>query len=73
MICRTIITMAHELGKEVIAEGVETQAQADFLAEHNCDYVQGYFYSHPLPYNEFFEFIEQQDFHTMRRKALEII
>ena len=73
MICRTIIQMAHALGKEAIAEGVETKEQADFLAEHNCDYVQGYFYSRPLPQTEFLEFIEQQDFHTMRRKALEIV
>jgi diguanylate cyclase (GGDEF)-like protein len=73
MICRTIITMAHELGKEAMAEGVETQEQADFLAANNCDYVQGYFYSLPLPHKEFVEFIEQQDFHTMRRKALEIV
>jgi diguanylate cyclase (GGDEF)-like protein len=73
MICRTIITMAHELGKEAMAEGVETQEQADFLAANNCDYVQGYFYSLPLPHKEFMEFIDQQDFHTMRRKALEIV
>ena len=72
-ICRTIIKMAHELGKKAIAEGVETQEQADFLAESGCDCVQGYFYSHPLPQKEFLEFVEKQDFHTQRRKALEII
>ena len=71
-ICRTIITMAHELGKEAIAEGVETRAQLDFLSEHGCDFVQGFFYSKPLPNLEFVEFIEKQDFHTQRRKALEI-
>jgi diguanylate cyclase (GGDEF)-like protein len=72
-ICRTIIKMAHELGKEAIAEGVENREQADFLLENNCDSVQGYFYSHPLPQEEFLEFVEKQDFHTMRRKALEIV
>ena len=72
-ICRTIIKMAHELGKKAIAEGVETQEQADFLRENGCDCVQGYFYSHPLPQNEFLEFVEKQDFHTQRRKALEIV
>jgi diguanylate cyclase (GGDEF)-like protein len=72
-ICRTIIKMAHELGKEAIAEGVETREQADFLIENRCDSVQGYFYSYPLPQQDFFEFIEKQDFHTMRRKALEIV
>lgn len=48
-ICRTIIKMAHELGKESIAEGVETLEQADFLAANGCDSVQGFFYSYPLP------------------------
>jgi diguanylate cyclase (GGDEF)-like protein len=72
-ICRTIIKMAHELGKKVIAEGVESREQADFLSKNGCDYVQGYFYSHPLPQDEFHEFVEKQDFHTQRRKALEIV
>ncbi len=72
-ICRTIIKMAHELGKKAIAEGVENREQADFLIENGCNYVQGYFYSHPLPQQEFLEFVEKQDFHTQRRKALEIV
>jgi diguanylate cyclase (GGDEF)-like protein len=72
-ICRTIIKMAHELGKKAIAEGVESREQADFLIDNDCDFVQGYFYSHPLPQDEFLEFVEKQDFHTQRRKALEII
>jgi diguanylate cyclase (GGDEF)-like protein len=72
-ICRTIIKMAHELGKQAIAEGVETREQADFLVENGCDSVQGYFYSYPLPHEEFVEFVEKQDFHTQRRKALEIV
>jgi diguanylate cyclase (GGDEF)-like protein len=72
-ICRTIIKMAHELGKQAIAEGVETREQADFLIENGCDSVQGYFYSYPLPHEEFVEFVEKQDFHTQRRKALEIV
>jgi diguanylate cyclase (GGDEF)-like protein len=72
-ICRTIIKMASELGKKSIAEGVETREQADFLIENGCDFVQGYFYSHPLPQDEFQAFVEKQDFHTQRRKALEIV
>ena len=72
-ICRTIIKMAHELGKKAIAEGVESQHQADFLLENGCDSVQGYFYSYPLPQEEFLQFVENQDFHTQRRKALEIV
>ena len=72
-ICRTIIKMAHELGKKAIAEGVETGEQVDFLKTNKCDFVQGFFYSAPLANNDFVLFIEKQDFHTQRRKALEIV
>jgi sensor c-di-GMP phosphodiesterase-like protein len=72
-ICRTIIKMAHELGKKAIAEGVEERCQVDFLKKHQCDYVQGFFYSKPLTMEDFLGFIEKQDFHTQRRKALEIV
>jgi len=72
-ICRTIIKMAHELGKEATAEGVETEEQAAFLMTNKCDFVQGYYYSEPLPQQQFFEFVQKQDFHTQRRKALEIV
>ena len=72
-ICRTIFRIAHELGKKAIAEGVESREQADFLIENGCNFVQGYFYSHPLPWDEFLEFVQQQDFHAQRRKALQIV
>jgi EAL domain-containing protein (putative c-di-GMP-specific phosphodiesterase class I) len=72
-ICRTIIKMAHELGKTSIAEGVETREQIDFLQENDCDMAQGFFYAKALPLIEFIAFIRKQDFHTQRRKALEII
>ncbi len=45
----TIIAMAHGLGLEVIAEGVETERQADFLRARRCDQVQGYLYGRPQP------------------------
>ena len=48
-ICETIITMGHNLGLLVIAEGVETLAQAAFLRAHGCDILQGYLISRPLP------------------------
>jgi sensor c-di-GMP phosphodiesterase-like protein len=72
-ICRTIIRMAEELGKKSIAEGVETQEQIDFLRRNGCDYVQGFFYSEALPQDLFVLFVEKQDSHTQRRKALEVL
>ncbi|MBG6072312.1 MULTISPECIES: bifunctional diguanylate cyclase/phosphodiesterase [unclassified Polaromonas] len=48
-ISRTIITLAHSLNLEVVAEGVETQAQQDFLVAQGCDQFQGFLFSQPLP------------------------
>lgn len=51
-IAATIAAMAHALNKKIVAEGVETQAQLDFLRNQNCELIQGYFYSRPLPAEE---------------------
>jgi diguanylate cyclase (GGDEF)-like protein len=52
-ITKAIITMARGLDIEVVAEGVETRAQMEFLAEHGCDRAQGYFIDHALPAPDF--------------------
>lgn len=45
----TIISMAHNLGLKVIAEGVENELQHQFLMHHDCDHFQGYLFSQPIP------------------------
>ncbi|GBG12852.1 uncharacterized protein NMK_0387 [Novimethylophilus kurashikiensis] len=52
-LCEAIIVMAHKLGIKVVAEGVETPIQRDWLVSAGCDYGQGYLFSHPLPAEEF--------------------
>ncbi|MES2759486.1 MAG: EAL domain-containing protein [Pseudomonadota bacterium] len=53
IISETIILMAHKLGLKVVAEGVETASQRDWLVGQGCDYAQGYFFSHPLAEGDF--------------------
>jgi diguanylate cyclase (GGDEF)-like protein/PAS domain S-box-containing protein len=53
IIVQTIIGMAHNLGIEVIAEGVETEEQRAFLEQHGCHACQGYLFSKPVPIEEF--------------------
>lgn len=52
-IAESIVAMAHKLGLQVIAEGVETREQLELLKDAGCDYGQGYFFSEPLCANDF--------------------
>ncbi|UCG73491.1 MAG: EAL domain-containing protein [Chromatiales bacterium] len=52
-ICSAIIAMSKELGLQVVAEGVELEEQLDYLRQHECDQIQGFLFSKPLPADEF--------------------
>ena len=58
-IAAATIALAHKLGKEVVAEGVETEAQLIFLRDQHCDIIQGYYFSRPMPAKDVFTFIQQ--------------
>jgi EAL domain-containing protein (putative c-di-GMP-specific phosphodiesterase class I) len=56
-IVRSTIELGHNMGLEVVAEGVERQAEVDLLARLGCDEAQGYFFSRPLPAAAFEEWL----------------
>ena len=58
-ITRAIIAMAHSLDLKVVAEGVETQAQMDFLRAQRCDELQGFLISPPLPAEQFAQLLRE--------------
>jgi diguanylate cyclase (GGDEF)-like protein/PAS domain S-box-containing protein len=57
-ICTATIALAHNLGLAVVAEGVETEAQRLLLTSHQCDFLQGYLFSKPLPAEAALAFIK---------------
>ena len=56
---RFLIDMAHEMGIHIVAEGVETEVQVDFLKKSHCDYIQGYYYYRPIPQEEFRKLLDE--------------
>ena len=68
-LCDAIILMAHKLGMQVIAEGVETRAQLMLLSEAGCDYAQGFFFSKPVSVKEFEKIVHKTISHSKRIDA----
>ena len=64
VIAQAIISLGHSLGLKVIAEGVESDAQLRFLAKHQCDEVQGFYYGEPVTADEFVKLLAKN-----RRRA----
>jgi diguanylate cyclase (GGDEF)-like protein/PAS domain S-box-containing protein len=60
-IAQSIIMLGHNMCMNVVAEGVETQAQLDFLREWNCDFIQGYHFSRPLTPTQMTELLQRGD------------
>jgi EAL domain-containing protein (putative c-di-GMP-specific phosphodiesterase class I) len=61
-VVQTIITMARSLGLTAIAEGVETEAQREFLERYGCQACQGYLFSPPVPLVDFEELLAQSSY-----------
>ena len=60
-ITQTIISLAHNLDIGIVAEGVETEEQAQFLIERGCTIAQGFYYSKPLPVDEITQLLSQSN------------
>lgn len=68
-ILQMVVGMAQKLHMPVIAEGVETKEQADFLGSIGCDIVQGYFYAKPMPMEEFDKLLEQYPYQELLERV----
>ncbi len=68
-ILQMVVEMAKKLEMPVIAEGVETRDQADFLGSIGCDIVQGYYYAKPMPLEEFDELLEKYPYQELLERV----
>ena len=56
-VVRAVVGMAHDMKLNVVAEGIEQQEEIDAMEQEEIDYIQGYFYSRPIPMEDFLNFI----------------
>jgi len=61
MVVRAVVGMAHSMDLKLVAEGVETKEELDAICSENIDYIQGYYYSKPLPTYEFIQFLKEHN------------
>ncbi|HJV92650.1 MAG TPA: EAL domain-containing protein, partial [Azonexus sp.] len=59
-VASAVVTLARRLGLSVVAEGVETEAQRQFLGDIGCDLLQGFLFARPLPVAEFEDWLGQR-------------
>ena len=60
MLLKHMIDMAHSVDVKMCIEGIETQEELDKILEMGCDYIQGYYFSKPLPFNEIEEYLKKK-------------
>jgi len=72
MVIDALFTVIHGLDLEVVVEGVETKAQYDWLCHHGCDFVQGFYFSKPLPEQAFLDFLSSAHPKEAAGESLEI-
>ena len=56
-VVRAVVSMAHGMELKVVAEGIEQKYQVELLRQFQCDYVQGYYFSKPIPPEDFVQFM----------------
>jgi EAL domain-containing protein (putative c-di-GMP-specific phosphodiesterase class I) len=69
-ICRSVITIGHELGMRVLAEGVETAEQIDYLSRNGCDAYQGFWFGKAVPSEQAEIFLRERDLRERIRGVL---
>ncbi|MBQ6843222.1 MAG: EAL domain-containing protein [Agathobacter sp.] len=60
-VVKAVVGMAHELKLKIVAEGIETKEELRIMQEEGIDYIQGYYYSKPIPEKEFITFVKQHN------------
>ena len=60
-VVKAVVGMAHELNLKIVAEGIETENEIRTMREEGIDYIQGYYYSKPIPQEEFIAFVRQHN------------